>query len=87
VLEALLSAVSYSCDNLTVIIDANKIQTDQYTENILQMGDTLKIFSAFGFHVHSGLGHTVDQINKAFGKLRNCQAAKIILLSYRKGQE
>src|SRR3989338_640363 len=31
--EALLSAVSFGCDNLYVIIDDNQVQTDQYTNN------------------------------------------------------
>src|SRR3990167_2138756 len=44
--EAFLSAISFSCDNLFVVIDDNQVQTDQYTKNIVKYNDIINTLSS-----------------------------------------
>lgn len=68
--EAILSAVSYKLDNLYVIIDDNKVQTDQFTKNILQYGKLVSALADIGFHTVEGKGRNVKEIQKVLSTLK-----------------
>ena len=85
--EAFLSAVNFNCDNLFIVIDDNKVQTDQYTSHIVKYGDLPKTFSAIGFYVSEGKGTKVKDIHKAFGVLKKKTGKpKLLYLHTKKGQ-
>lgn len=67
--EALLSAASFAAPNFQLIIDANKVQTDQYVEDILVYRDLPGTIRALGFDVVECDGHHGTALRQAFTKL------------------
>ncbi len=67
--EAFLSASSFKLDNLYVVIDDNKVQTDQYTKSIVQYGKLTRALTDIGFYTLEGNGRTVTDIHKIFNTL------------------
>jgi transketolase len=55
--EAAMTAQHYGLDNLTVIVDRNRIQQGDFTESTIRMEPLAARFSAFGFAVEEIDGH------------------------------
>ena len=66
--ESFMSAAHYKLDNLTVIVDKNRIQLDGSTDQIMSLGDLKAKFDAFGFAVDEIDGHDMGQILAALDK-------------------
>ncbi len=64
--EAFLTGAKYQLDNLTVIVDYNKVQLDGSNEEILPMKSLVKKLDAFNWHVIECDGHDIPQILNAF---------------------
>lgn len=64
--EALMSATHFHLDNLTVIIDHNKLQYDGNVSTIMNMGSLKTKLEAFGFYTNEVDGHSVSQLFDAF---------------------
>jgi len=64
--EALMSASHFHLDNLTVIIDNNKLQYDGDPVKIMNMGSLKTKLEAFGFNTLEVDGHDVSQLFDAF---------------------
>ena len=64
--EAFMSAAHFKLDNLTVIIDHNKLQYDGDLKTIMDMGNLKTKLDAFGFHSIEVDGHHVSEIIEAF---------------------
>jgi len=63
--EACMSASHFKLDNLTIIIDHNKLQYDGDVKDIMDMGSLKTKFESFGFHTNDIDGHSVKQIFQA----------------------
>lgn len=63
--EAALSAPTLKLDNLTVIVDHNKLQAMDKLENIVKMQPFAEKWKAFGWNVIEIDGHDIDQIYDA----------------------
>ena len=63
--ESFMAAAHYKLDNLTVIVDKNRLQLDGMTDQILSHRDLKAKFEAFGFSVDVIDGHDYDQILSA----------------------
>ncbi len=63
--EACMFAAAQRLDNLTAILDSNKVQLDGSIKEILDTGDLAGKFESFGFHVQSIDGHDVEAISNA----------------------
>jgi transketolase len=57
--EAAMTAQHYNLDNLTVIVDRNRIQQGDFTEDTIRMEPLAARFAAFGFAVKEIDGHDV----------------------------
>jgi transketolase len=66
--EAALSAPTYQLDNLTVIVDYNKLQAMDRLENIVRMEPFAEKWRAFGWNVEIIDGHNTDEIYQALTK-------------------
>ena len=55
--EAAMCAQQYQLDNLTVIVDRNRLQQGDFTENTIRMEPLEERWSAFGFGVVTINGH------------------------------
>jgi transketolase len=64
--EALMSAAHFKLDNLTVIVDHNKLQYDGEVSTVMNMGSLKTKLDAFGFHTNEVDGHDVGQLFEAF---------------------
>jgi transketolase len=67
--EAMMTAQQYGLDNLTVIVDRNRIQQGDFTENTIRMEPLAEKFRAFGFAVAEIDGHSSRALLERFGSL------------------
>jgi transketolase len=62
--ESCMAASHYGLDNLTLIVDDNKLQYDGESAKVMNMGSLQNKFEAFGFYAHTIDGHDVEQVIK-----------------------
>lgn len=67
--EAAMTAQHYSLDNLTVIVDRNRIQQGDFTENTIRMEPLAARWSTFGFAVEEVDGHDIATLLDRFSHL------------------
>ena len=60
--EAAMTASHYKLNNLVAIIDKNNLQYDGSTEEVLNMGDMVAKWSAFGWDVREIDGHSIEEL-------------------------
>jgi transketolase len=70
--ESLQGAANQRLQNLTVLVDVNRVQSDTFTEKTHPMRSLRQKFEAFGWHVTTCNGHDPASIRLA---LTICQAA------------
>lgn len=66
--EALLFANHFHLDNLTVVIDYNKMQSLTFCEDTISLKPLDQKIKSFGFNVLDINGHNHDELRKAFTK-------------------
>jgi transketolase len=64
-----MTAQHYGLDNLTVIVDRNRIQQGDFTENTIRMEPLAARFAAFGFAVEEIDGHDTGALLERFTHL------------------
>ncbi len=67
--EAVMTAQQYCLDNLTVIVDRNRIQQGDFTEDTIRMEPLAARFAAFGFAVEEIDGHSTAALLKSFSRM------------------
>lgn len=67
--EAAMSAAKHGLDNLTVIIDHNKLQSYDTTQAVTNLEPLAAKWSSFGFHAVEVDGHDVENLERIF---RSC---------------
>ena len=68
--EAAMSAGHFNLDNLTVIVDNNKLQIDGNVSDVMNIYPIDKKFESFGFDVIFVDGHDISLLSQAFDKAR-----------------
>lgn len=63
--EACLSASKHKLDNMTLIIDHNKLQSAGFVDDVQPLGNLVAKFKAFGFNVTECDGHDVAGLGLA----------------------
>jgi transketolase len=85
--ESLQTTTHQSVNNITVIVDRNHIQSDKSVDEIIDLGDLEKKFSAFGWHVEQCDGHDFSQLKQAFDALsRVTDKPKVLIADTIKGK-
>ena len=64
--EAAMAASQYKLDNLTLIVDRNRIQQGDFTENTINMEPLAERWRAFGWEVREVDGHNHDELISTF---------------------
>lgn len=64
--EAIMAASQFELDNLILIIDANTVQSDGFTKNIMSWENLENRLKAFGWNTVSVNGHDCEQLIDAF---------------------
>jgi transketolase len=67
--EAAMTAQHYGLDNLTVIVDRNRIQQGDFTEKTIRMEPLAERWRAFGFAVEEVDGHDTVALLNCFSQL------------------
>lgn len=85
--EAAMSAAHYKLNNITAIIDYNKLQSDDYNKNIIGLEPLGEKWRSFGWHVIEIDGHNFSEIENAFSECRiNRDAPSVIIAHTIKGK-
>jgi transketolase len=85
--ESLVSAANNRMDELTVIVDHNKLQSDTFVKNVSDLGDLVAKFSTFGWHVERIDGNDMAAIAATFAKLHTITGKpKVIIADTIKGK-
>lgn len=79
--EALMFAAHYQLDNLTVIIDHNRLQIDGQVEKVMNIEPLDKKLDAFGFNVLLVNGHDIEAVQNAIDKAKTCQGRPTAIIA------
>jgi transketolase len=67
--EAAMSAAHYKLDNLTVIVDRNRLQQGDWTEQTMHLEPLADKWRAFGWSVAEADGHNIGQLLQTVARL------------------
>ncbi|HJM66955.1 MAG TPA: transketolase [Candidatus Thalassarchaeaceae archaeon] len=84
--EAAMAAVHHKVENITVIVDVNGIQNDNFVDQQMVMGDLGAKWSAFGWKVKEIDGHDMSEIGAAIEWSKNLVGPCVILARTIKGK-
>lgn len=85
--EAILFAPQHQLDNLTLIVDYNKIQSFGRVEEILELEPLVDKFKAFRWAVREIDGHNLQQVMDAFTSLPfECNKPSVVIAHTIKGK-
>jgi transketolase len=79
--ESLGSAVERGLDEITVIVDHNKIQSDTWVDEVGALGDLKAKFSSFGWCVDRCDGHDFGAIAQALARLEATTGLPKVLIA------
>ena len=84
--EATMSAAQLQLDNLTAIIDYNKLQSDGDARAIIDLADLAGKYRMFGWDVREIDGHDIGQIVAAFDAPREAGKPRVLVAHTVKGK-
>jgi transketolase len=79
--EAAMSASKFKLDNITVILDRNRIQQDGFTEDIMPLDPVRDKWAAFNWSTEEVNGHNVEQIIDALNKTNQVKDRPSIIIA------
>lgn len=82
--EAAMAASKFKLDNLTAIVDRNRLQISGSTEDVMPLDDLSARYSSFGWNALECNGHDCDDIIKAV-KVRKNDMPTVVLANTIKG--
>jgi transketolase len=80
--EAAMAAAAHKVDNLTVVMDVNRIQNDDFVENVLPMGPIVPKWEAFGWHTIEIDGHDMAQVVSALEASREVTGKPTVIVAH-----
>jgi transketolase len=80
--EAALAASKHKLDNLTAIVDYNKLQSYGRIEDVLPLEPLADKWRAFGFDVREVDGHDVAALREAFDALPFCKGKPNAIIAH-----
>jgi len=79
--ESLQTTAHQSVNNITAIVDMNKIQSDKPVEEIIDLGDLEKKFETFGWHAARCDGHDFAELERVFAEFRQVSDKPKVLIA------
>jgi transketolase len=79
--EALQVTAHQRIDNLTVIVDHNKVQSDKPVSAIIDLGDLNEKFKTFGWQVFRCDGHDFKQLERAIYEAKQVKGRPQIIIA------
>lgn len=80
--EAYMSGFKYGLDNLTVIVDYNKVQLDGTNDQIMPLGSLCDKIKAFGWNVVECDGHSISELLGALEQAKACKGVPTAILAH-----
>lgn len=80
--EAAMSASHFKLDNITAIVDYNKIQLDGYCCDIMNLAPLAEKWMSFGWHTIEINGHDFKQILLALNKHKDIEGKPIAIIAH-----
>ena len=80
--EAAMSASHYKLDNLTAILDRNKLQIDGSTVKVMSIEPLSDKWKSFGWYVEQVDGHNIEQIVKALDRIEEIKNKPSIIIAH-----
>lgn len=84
--ESLVSAVNFGLNEITVIIDHNKLQSDTFVQNVSDLGDLAAKLRAFGWRVERCDGNDIGALAATLASLHDEIRPKIVIADTIKGK-
>lgn len=84
--EALMAAIHYELDNLTIILDYNKLQIDGSNREVMSLGNIGNRIQSFGFDLCEVDGHSFEELVSALKKPARCKKPRFIVANTVKGK-
>lgn len=79
--EGAMAASHYRLDNLTAIIDRNRLQISGTTEEVMPQENLVERWTAFGWNVIKVNGHRIDEINEAINLAKETKNKPTIIIA------
>ncbi|MEM0139412.1 MAG: transketolase [Ferroplasma sp.] len=79
--ESLMAAGKFKLNNLTAIVDRNRIQLDGFTEDIMPLGDIGKKVEPFGWDVIYIDGNDINEVVDAIEKSKKSQDKPVFIVA------
>jgi len=79
--EAAMAAAHYGLDNLTVIVDRNRIQNDRFTDEVMKLEPFADKWKAFGWNVLKIDGHDFASLIDAFASARKHSSQPTVIIA------
>ena len=79
--EAAMAAAHYGLDNLTAIVDRNRLQIDGWCCDVMNTEPMADKWRAFGWHVIEVDGHDVGQLLEAFGAAKKVDGRPTVIVA------
>ena len=80
--EAAMSAAHYKLDNLTAIVDRNRLQIDGRTAEVMSLEPLPEKWRAFGWHTLEVDGHSIPQLLAAFKSCREITGKPSVIIAH-----
>ncbi|QKI82345.1 transketolase [Kroppenstedtia eburnea] len=80
--EAAMTTPHFGLDNVCAILDWNKIQLDDYVEDVMGLGDFAGKWKSFGWHVVEIDGHDLSEVDDAFREAKRTKGKPTAILAH-----
>jgi transketolase len=80
--EAAMAAAHYKADNLTAIVDRNRIQNDRFTSEAMELEPLAEKWRAFGWDVQEVDGHHFPSLLAAFQRAQTVRGRPSLLIAH-----
>jgi len=79
--EAAMSAPKFALDNLTAIVDLNKVQLDGTTNEVMPLRDIEGKWRSFGWNVIRCDGHDLEMLDRALDCAEQCPDMPTVIIA------
>lgn len=80
--EAVMAAAAFKLDNITLILDRNRLQASGTIQQIFEIDNYPDKFKAFGWHVQEIDGHNMDQILTSLAKTNTAKGIPSVIIAH-----
>lgn len=79
--EGAMAAGHYKLDNLTAVVDRNRLQISGGTEEVMTQDSQDERWSSFGWNVIHAKGNDIDSLDQAFQKAKDTKGKPTVIIA------